>query len=81
MTYANARSEVLDWVAQTLGCEPHEVDTSKALPELGIDSLDAVHLIATIESLIQNELPENVIQRITCLNDILDMMGQRLAAA
>lgn len=81
MTYSEARVEIIDWVSQTLGCEPEEVDVTKPLPELGIDSLDAVHLIATIESLIQTELPEDVIQRVTCLNDVLEMMSDRLAAA
>ncbi len=81
MTYKEARAEIIEWVSQTLGCEPDQVDVTKPLPELGIDSLDAVHLIATIESLIQTELPEDVIQRVSCLNDILELMADRLAAA
>ena len=38
-------------------------------------------MIATIESIIQQELPEDVIQRVTCMNDIFEMMRERLAAA
>jgi len=76
-----AKQEILEWVAGTINVEPAEIDLTKPLPELGIDSLDAVHMLATIESIIRTELPEDVVQRVTCLNDILDMMAKRLAAA
>ena len=59
----------------------HAVSLAKPLAEIGLDSLDAVHMIATIASIIQKELPEDVIQRVTCLNDIFEMMRQRVAAA
>ena len=76
-----ARAELLDWVAEAINTPVQEVDTSIPLNELGIDSLDAVHLIATIESILQQELPEDVIQRVKCLDDIFEMMQQRIAAA
>lgn len=81
VNFQAAKQEILEWVADELQVSPDEVDQSKPLPELGIDSLDAVHLIATIESTIQQELPEDVIQRVTSLNDIFEMMAERLAAA
>ena len=31
--------------------------------------------------IIQKELPEDVIQRVSCLNDIFDMMRDKMAAA
>ena len=58
-----------------------QLDLDKPLAEIGIDSLDAVHMIAVIESIIRQELPEDVIQRVGCLNDIFEMMRQRVAAA
>ena len=76
-----ARTELLDWVAEAINAPVQEVDTSIPLNGLGIDSLDAVHLIATIESILQQELPEDVIQRVKCLDDIFEMMQQRIAAA
>lgn len=76
-----AKHEILEWVASTLQVEPNDVDLSKSLPDLGIDSLDAVHLIATIESVLQQDLPEDVIRRVGSLNDIFEMMAERLAAA
>ncbi|MHC4090044.1 MAG: acyl carrier protein [Planctomycetota bacterium] len=76
-----AKGEILEWVAETIRVPVEEIDLSKPLAEIGLDSLDAVHMIATIESIIQQELPEDIIQRVTCLNDIFEMMRQRVAAA
>ncbi len=76
-----ARLEVLDWIAKALELPIEQIDLNKPLAEIGIDSLDAVHTIATIESIIRKELPEDVIQRVNCLNDILDMMQEKMAAA
>lgn len=76
-----AKQEILEWVAQAIQVPEDQIDLTKSLPELGIDSLDAVHMIATIESIIRKELPEDVIQRVDCLNDIFEMMRERMAAA
>lgn len=76
-----ARLEVLDWIAQAVDTPIEQIDLSKPLAEIGLDSLDAVHMIATIESIIRIELPEDVIQRVNCLNDMLDMMQEKMAAA
>jgi acyl carrier protein len=76
-----AKQEILEWVAEAIQVPVDEIDLNKSLPELGIDSLDAVHMIATIESIIRKELPEDVIQRVNCLNDIFEMMRERMAAA
>jgi acyl carrier protein len=79
--YGAAKQQILDWLAETLHVPAEEVDLTKPLNEIGLDSLDAVHMVATIESIIRQELPEDVIKRVTCLNDIFEMMRERLAAA
>ncbi|RME41016.1 MAG: acyl carrier protein [Planctomycetota bacterium] len=79
--YEQARGEILDWLAQTLQIPVEEIDLHKPLTEIGLDSLDAVHMIATIESIIGRELPEDIIQRVSCLEDVFDMMRERMAAA
>lgn len=76
-----AKSEILEWVAEAIQIPLEQIDLTKPLAEIGIDSLDAVHMIATIESIIRQELPEDIIQRVRCLNDIFDMMRDRMAAA
>ena len=76
-----AKQEILEWLSETMQVSVDQIDLDKPLIEIGLDSLDAVHMIATIESIIRQELPENVIQQVTCLNDIFDMMRERMAAA
>jgi len=76
-----AKMEILEWASDALQIPIEEIDLTKPLSEIGIDSLDAVHMIATIESIIKKELPEDVIQRVNCLNDIFDMMRNKMAAA
>ncbi|MFQ5589852.1 MAG: acyl carrier protein [Phycisphaerae bacterium] len=76
-----ARNEILEWVAEAIQIPVDQIDLTKPLAEIGIDSLDAVHMVATIESIIRQELPEDIIQRVRCLNDIFSMMRDRMAAA
>lgn len=79
--YTAARAEILDWLSETIQVPAEEIDMTKPLNEIGLDSLDAVHMIATIESIISQELPEDIIQRVTCLGDIFEMMREKMAAA
>ncbi len=79
--FQRARTEILEWLSQTIQVPVEQIDLSKPLNEIGLDSLDAVHMVATIESIIRQELPEDIIKRVTCLNDIFEMMRDRMAAA
>lgn len=76
-----AKTEILEWLSDAIQVPIDEIDLDKPLTEVGLDSLDAVHMIATIESIIAQELPEDVIQRVGCLNDIFEMMRKKIAAA
>jgi len=79
--YESAKLQILEWLSETIQVPVNDIDLTKPLPNIGLDSLDAVHMIATIESIIRKELPEDVIKRVSCLNDIFDMMRDRMAAA
>ena len=76
-----SKDEILQWLCETLQVPVGQIDLNKPLTEIGLDSLDAVHMIATIESIIRQELPEDIIKRVTSLNDIFEMMRERMAAA
>ena len=76
-----AQNEILAWVSKAIQVPVEEIDLNKPFADLGLDSLDAVHMISMIESLIRQELPEDVIERTICLNGIFDLMRQKLAAA
>jgi acyl carrier protein len=79
--YESARDEILQWLSDTIKVPAERIDLARPLNEIGLDSLDAVHMIATIESIIRQELPEDVIRRVTCLNDIFALMRSKMAAA
>ena len=79
--FETAKTEILEWLSDAIQVPIDEIDLDKPLTEVGLDSLDAVHMIATIESIIAQELPEDVIQRVGCLNDIFEMMRKKIAAA
>ena len=81
VSYQAARDEILNWVSETIRVPVEEIDLTKPLADIGIDSLDAVHMLATIESIIGQELPEDVVQRVGCLSDMFEMMRERVAAA
>jgi acyl carrier protein len=81
INYEAAREEILTWLSETIKVPVGDIDLTKPLNEIGLDSLDAVHMIATIESIIRQELPEDIIRRVTCLNDIFDLMRTKMAAA
>ena len=79
--YESAKAEILAWIAETIQVPVEKIDMSKPLTEIGLDSLDAVHMISTIESIIKQELPEDIMQQVTCLNEMFEMMREKLAAA
>ena len=76
-----AKQEILEWLSDAIKVPVDEIDLTKPLTEVGLDSLDAVHMLATIESIIRQELPEDIVRRVTCLNDIFELMRERMAAA
>jgi len=79
--YEAAKTEILEWLSETIRVPVEQIDLTKPLNEIGLDSLDSVHMIATIEAVIRHELPEDIIRRVRCLNDIFDMMREKMAAA
>ena len=79
--FESAKCEILDWLSETIQVPVDQIDLDKPLSEVGLDSLDAVHMVATIESIIGQELPEDIIQRVQCLNDMFEMMREKMAAA
>ncbi len=79
--YETAKMQILEEIAESLQPTPVQFDTTRSFADIGLDSLDAVHMLATIESILGQELPEDYVQRVSCLNDIFEMMKKRIAAA
>ena len=75
------KKEVLDWIAQAVRTSVDEIDLTKPLPDVGLDSNDAVHLVCTIEAVLRTELPEDVMTKVKTVGDILSLMGEYTQAA
>lgn len=75
------KREVLEWIAQAVRTSIDEIDLSKPLPDVGLDSNDAVHLICTIEAVLSTELPEDVMTKVQTVGDILSLMDEYAQAA
>ena len=45
------------------------------LAELGIDSLDALRIVAAVEKMLQTEIPEESIGKVETVDDILKMVA------
>lgn len=75
------KREVLEWIAQAVRTSIDDIDLTKPLPEVGLDSNDAVHLVCTIEAVLRTELPEDVMTRVQTVGDILNLMDEYAEAA
>ncbi len=75
------KKEVLDWIAQAVRTSVDEIDLTKSLPDVGLDSNDAVHLVCTIEAVLRTELPEDVMTKVKTVGDILSLMDEYTQAA
>lgn len=78
MTFDIAKNELISWLSETVDCDASEIDPSASLKDVGLDSLDTVHLIATIERIIRCDLPEQVIRQVESMNDIFDLIRSKL---
>jgi acyl carrier protein len=72
------KRETLEWIAQAMNVSPDEVELDKPFAEMGLDSLDVAHMIATVEAIIQQDLPENVLLKVRCVRDMFAMMSDRV---
>jgi acyl carrier protein len=76
-----AKSEILEWVSEATQTPIDSIEFDRDLAEIGIDSLDGVHLVAMIEQIIQQELPENVVQNTRTLDKIFALMKEKTEVA
>lgn len=71
-----AKKEVIEWIAAAVQSTPDAIDLDRPLPDLGLDSNDAVHLVCTVEAVLRTELPEDIMSRVSNTRDILRLIDQ-----
>ena len=75
-----ARIRIVGLVAAALKKSPDEVDLTASFVELGLDSLEVVDLLATIESLLGREVAEEQVKGVTRLEEVLDLVKRELGS-
>ena len=63
--------EIVEQIARLAEIEPEEVRRDAPLRELGVDSLMVLEIVAFIEKKLRIQIPEEEIQKIRTLADIM----------
>lgn len=79
--FKTAQQEILEVISDSIHLAAHEINLDRPLSDFPLDSLDAINLLATIEGIVQQELPVDVMTRDTCLRDVFAMLRDKLTAA
>lgn len=74
----NVLEKVQEIVADHLGVAIEEVvPAAKIKDDLGADSLDLVELVMNLEEAFKLRIPEEDLQKISTIQDVVDYIGQR----
>ena len=69
---ANVEEEIRQLVAEILEVEPHTINPdAKLVEDLGMDSMMALEIVASIEKKYKIKLPEQELRNVTTLNRII----------
>ena len=69
---------VIKEISAHLKCQPGEVALDMRLDELGIDSLGAITIMYELEDRLDVEIPNEVFEQLTIVNDIVAQLEQLL---
>ena len=74
MPVGNVDQQVLELIADILEMEPAKIDPSAQLVEdLGMDSMMALEILATIEKKFRIKIPEEDLPKITSVNRAIEL--------
>ena len=69
-----------DIIVETLGCDAEQVTPTASLADdLGADSLDIVDLVMTLEEEFDTEIPDEDIENLRTVGDIVKYIEERSA--
>lgn len=81
MTVTDLTAEVRKIVADILEMDPQAIDSDAQLVEdLGMDSMMALEILATIEKRFKIKIPEESLPKMTTLNRIIQLTQQYVHA-
>lgn len=65
------RNAVISLISEQQGCDPDSLNDEMTLSELGMDSLKAITLLYELEERLDIEIPNEAIDRIRTLGDVV----------
>jgi acyl carrier protein len=74
-------SIVLDCLHEVTGVTRSQVVPSRHLLDYGVDSILAVELLVSLEDRLGIEIPDEVVFRLRCVDEIVRYLGPRLERA
>ena len=70
----NLEEEIRNLVAEIVEADPNTIDPeAKLVEQLGMDSMMALEVVASIEKRYKIKLPEQELRNVTTLNSVIDI--------
>lgn len=80
MDHAALKEELRALIAEIIERDVAEVEDTKALRDLGVDSMQAIEIISDLERRYQIKIPESDFKRVTNLDSVTALLAEKLAA-
>lgn len=80
MDNAALKEELRALIAEIIERDAAEVEDTKALRDLGVDSMQAIEIISDLERRYQIKIPESDFKRVTNLDSVTALLAEKLAA-
>ena len=76
----NLKEIVIEAIARQKSMDPTQISLASSLADLGISSLDAITIVYEIEEEFGVEVPNEELEKLKTVGDIVDGMGALLEA-
>ena len=76
----NLVDAVITAISKQKGLDSSSIDLNSSLPELGVNSLDAISIVYDIEDRFDIEVPNEMLAELTSVRDIVDKLSTLIPA-
>ena len=80
MDHAELKESLRALIAEIIEVDASQVEDTKSLRDLGVDSMQALEIISDIERRYQIKIPEGDFKRVTNLENVTALLVEKLAA-
>ena len=80
MDHAELKESIRALIAEIIEVDPSQVEDTRSLRDLGVDSMQAIEIISDLERRYQIKIPESDFKRVTNLDSVTALLAEKLAA-